>query len=141
MRLAALKDAPHAFGSTWDHEKDRTEQEWRNAVVSRTRFVAESDGEVVGTGSGGSSNVTGTAALTALWVEPSARGRGVGDMLVRAVLAWAREANYEQVVLWVVEGNGAAERLYARTGFKRTGSLQPVRPGDTRIEYEMSRGV
>ncbi len=55
------------------------------------------------------------------------------------VLGWAIDAGYEQVMLWVVEGNSAAESLYRRTGFRRTGSVQMVRPGDSRIEYEMSR--
>jgi len=41
----------------------------------------------------------------------------------------------------VVEGNSAAESLYLRTGFRRTGSVQMVRPGDPRIEHEMSRRV
>jgi GNAT superfamily N-acetyltransferase len=120
---------------------NRSEERWRAAVADRTRFVAESEGEVVGTVGAGASNVTGTAALTALWVAPTARGRGVGEALVNAVLEWARAAGYEQLMLWVVEGNSAAESLYRRTGFRRTGSVQMVRPGDPRIEYEMSRPV
>ena len=95
--------------------------------------MAESGSEVVGTVGGGASDVTGTAALTALWVAPAARGRGLGEALVGAVLEWAKDAGYEQVMLWVVEGNPAAESLY-----RRTGSVQMVRPGDPRIEYEMS---
>jgi GNAT superfamily N-acetyltransferase len=139
VRLAALKDAPYAFGSTYEAELSRTEERWRSALTDRARFVAESAGEVVGTVGAGASDVTGTAALTALWVAPGARGRGVGEALVNTVLEWAREAGYEQVMLWVVEGNSAAESLYQRTGFRRTGAVQMVRPGDPRIEYEMAR--
>lgn len=133
-----MQDAPHAFGSTYGAEVNRTEERWRSALADRARFVAESEGEVIGTVGGGASDVTGTAALTALWVAPAARGRGVGEALVNTVLAWAKDAGYEQVMLWVVEGNSAAESLYRRTGFRRTGSVQMVRPGDPRIEYEMS---
>jgi GNAT superfamily N-acetyltransferase len=103
--------------------------------------VAEAGGEVIGTVGAGPSDVTGTAALTALWVAPAARGRGVGEALVNAVFEWAKAAGCEQVMLWVVEGNSAAESLYRRTGFRRTGSVQLVRPGDPRIEFEMSRLV
>jgi len=117
---------------------NRSEERWRSALADRARFVAESEGEVIGTVGGGPSDVTGTAALTALWVAPAARGRGVGKALVNTVLAWAKDAGYEQLMLWVVEGNSAAESLYRRTGFRRTGSVQMVRPGDTRIEHEMS---
>ncbi|HEX9100436.1 MAG TPA: GNAT family N-acetyltransferase [Candidatus Dormibacteraeota bacterium] len=138
VRLAALKDAPYAFGSTYEAEVNRTEERWRSALADRTRFVAESEGEVIGTVGAGPSDVTGTAALTALWVAPAARGRGVGEALVNTVLGWAKDAGYERVMLWVVEGNSSAESLYRRTGFRRTGSVQMVRPGDPRIEYEMS---
>jgi GNAT superfamily N-acetyltransferase len=120
---------------------NRPEERWRAAVADRTRFVAESDGQVIGTVGAGASDVTGTAALTALWVAPSARGCGVGEALVNVVLEWAKDAGYEHLVLWVVEGNSAAESLYRRTGFHRTGSVQMVRPEDPRIEYEMSRPV
>jgi GNAT superfamily N-acetyltransferase len=136
-----LKDAPYAFGSTYEAEVNRTEERWRSALGDRARFVAESSREVIGTVGAGASDVTGTAALTALWVAPAARGRGVGEALVNTVLEWAREAGYEHVMLWVVEGNSAAESLYRRTGFQRTGSVQMVRPGDPRIEYEMVRPV
>jgi GNAT superfamily N-acetyltransferase len=136
-----LKDAPYAFGSTYEAEVDRSEKRWRSALEDRARFVAESDGGVIGTVGAGSSDVTGTAALTALWVAPAARGRGVGEVLVNVVLEWAKDGGYEQVMLWVVEGNSAAESLYRRTGFRRTGSVQMVRPGDPRIEYEMVRPV
>jgi len=136
-----LKDAPYAFGSTYEAEVDRSEKRWRSALEDRARFVAESAGEVIGTVGAGSSDVTGTAALTALWVAPAARGRGVGEALVNVVREWAKDAGYEQVMLWVVEGNLAAESLYRRTGFRRTGSVQMVRPGDPRIEYEMVRPV
>jgi GNAT superfamily N-acetyltransferase len=96
---------------------------------------------VVGTVAGGESTSRGTAALTSLWVEPRARRRGVARALVDVVLAWAKDSGYERVVLWVVEGNANAERLYERSGFKRTGAVQTVRPGDTRVEYEMLRTI
>ena len=137
VRLEALREAPYAFGSTLAGEQDRLEADWRRAVVSRVRFVAESGGAVVGTASGGDAESTGVAALTAMWVDPGYRRQGIGAVLVQRVIEWAREAGYSQVVLWVVDGNDGAERLYARHGFRRTGAQEEVRPG--RLEYEMSR--
>jgi GNAT superfamily N-acetyltransferase len=139
VRLAALRDAPYAFGSTFQAEVGVSEENWRNRLADRTRFVAQSEGEVVGTVGGGGSDHSRTAALTALWVDPQARGRGIGEALVTAVLDWAKDFGYEHVVLWVVDGNSSAQRLYERSGFKRTGAAQTVRPGDARVEYEMSR--
>lgn len=141
VRLAALREAPYAFGSTFEAEIGSDEETWRARLVDRTRFVAESDGKVLGTVGGGESNHPGTAALTSLWVDPQARGRGVGEGLVRAVLDWAQRSGFEEVVLWVVEGNSSAERLYERAGFKSTGAVATVRPGDDRVEHEMSRAL
>lgn len=137
MRLEALREAPYAFGSWYEREKDRPERDWKNAVTTRTRFVAESEGVVVGTASGGDGEKTGVAALTAMWVDPRFRRQGVGGLLVRRVVDWAQQAGYDEIFLWVVRGNEAAEKLYERNGFGRTGAEQEVRPGQ--LEDEMSK--
>lgn len=49
-----------------------------------------------------------------------ARGRGVGDALVRAVLGWA---GHRIVTLQVAETNTAPTALYRRHGFEGTGRL------------------
>lgn len=138
MRLAALKDAPYAFGSRWEIEKDRTEQEWRASVVARMRYVAEGDGQVWGMASIGESGHSGAASVTSFWVHPDARGKGVSDSLLLAVIDWAKERGDSQLLLWVTEGNTRAEKLYERYGFRRTGATQRIRPSEDRLEFEMS---
>jgi ribosomal protein S18 acetylase RimI-like enzyme len=130
-----LKDAPYAFGSTWDREKDATDDQWRAAVTARSRFVAVQGERVVGMAAGGDSNWSDTAALTSLWVEPGSRGQGIGDQLVTTVVEWAQAAGFSQVLLWVTEGNAHAEALYFRNGFLRTGETieEPLH------EFEMGR--
>jgi ribosomal protein S18 acetylase RimI-like enzyme len=105
----------------------------------RTRFVAEVDGEVVGTVSGGDGKSARAAAVTAMWVDPRFRRRGIGDLLLTTVLDWAKSERYREVFLWVTEGNHNAERLYARHGFERTGEAEEVRPNE--LEHEMSRAL
>ena len=90
---------------------------------------------MVGTAASGDASYAGVAALTSLWVDPAARGKGVGDQLVDTVVEWARNAGYQQIVLWVAEGNDRAERLYERNGFVRTGELAR----DPKPEFEMCR--
>ncbi|MHB8611540.1 MAG: GNAT family N-acetyltransferase [Candidatus Dormibacteraceae bacterium] len=133
-----MKDAPYAFGSTWESEKDFTEQDWRKAVESRTRFVAEIHGHIAGMAAASGSAFSRGASLTSLWVAPGSRGRGVGDSLVAAVFGWASDGGFDQIFLWVADGNLHAERLYERHGFRRTGQAQKVRPGQKRLEFEMS---
>lgn len=58
-----------------------------------------------------------TVELVSMWVHPDARGRGVGRMLVEAVIEWAEAAAVMQVALWVTNGNDSAIALYTKTGF------------------------
>lgn len=137
VRLDALAEAPNAFGSTYEHEAGAPEDRWRQGLKDRARFIAEVDGVVAGTVSGGDADSTSSASMTAMWVDPRFRRQGVGDLLVKTVMEWARTARYDYMFLWVTGGNDNAERLYRRNGFLRTGADREVRPG--RLEYEMSR--
>ena len=141
VRLAALKEAPDAFGSTYDDEVGADEANWRQRLADWARFVAEVDGHVVGVVGAGPGEFSGTVALTSLWVDPHFRGRGVGTALIGAVEDWAKSQDLTQVLLWVTEANRSAERLYERLGFKRTGRVSEVRPGEPAVEHEMSRRI
>jgi ribosomal protein S18 acetylase RimI-like enzyme len=110
-------------------------------VASRVRFVAMVDERVVGMAGIGPSTVSRAADITSVWVDPQVRGKGVGDSMMLAAFTWAREGGYSQVLLWVAEGNAHAERLYQRHGFSRTGATQQVRPGEDRLEFEMSARI
>ena len=55
----------------------------------------------------------------AIAVVPSARGRGIGDALLLALLDRARADGYEAISLSVDKHNAGAIRLYERHGFQR----------------------
>ena len=139
LRLAALADAPRAFGARLETERGRGESEWRERLVERTQFVALADGRrpvgTVGARPGGDRHTE----LVSMWVAPEARRTGVADRLVAAVIEEARVRGSDGVVLWVSEGNEPAERLYARHGFARTGRIQPIDDDDPArgTEFEM----
>src|SRR5260370_943735 len=63
--------------------------------------------------------------------------QGIGDLLVKTLIEWARSGGYSQMSLWVTDVNADAQRLYERNQFVRTGAVQEVRPGE--LEHEMSR--
>jgi GNAT superfamily N-acetyltransferase len=144
VRLAALADAPSAFGSTYAAEANRPEAEWvqRASVGSegadRAMFFAQIDDEIVGLVGGYREEPSSvTVHLVSMWVAPLARQRGVGAALVDAVIAWAAETNATRVSLWVTQGNTAAETLYRSKGFVASGEIQPLPSDPSKEEAEM----
>ena len=140
LRLASLEETPSAFGSLFATERDCTEAEWRDRLAHRTQFVAKEGGRPIAT-VGCLAEAEGVVELVSMWVAPPARGTGVADLLVEAVVAEARDRECATVVAWVSWGNDAAERLYVRHGFARTGRMQPVDADDSArgVEFEMRR--
>ena len=59
------------------------------------------------------------AAFRMLVVDPAARGRGIGELLVAACLDRARAAGKRRMVLSTDDRMTAAHRLYERLGFSR----------------------
>jgi ribosomal protein S18 acetylase RimI-like enzyme len=53
-------------------------------------------------------------------VDPGHRREGVGRMLLDATLVWLDARGAPRVVLSTAERNEAAQRLFARAGFRRT---------------------
>jgi GNAT superfamily N-acetyltransferase len=142
VRLAALRDAPEAFGSTASDAERLDEAGWRRRVEGRAVFIAEFAGQHAGLSAGIAGDHPGDAELISMWVAPAWRGQGVGDRLVEAVLAWAAAERFATVRLWVANGNARAERLYARHGFASTGREQPMGGEKSgRLEFEMRRAV
>ncbi len=92
LRLAALAEAPGAFGSTlaeWSGSGD-AEQRWRDRLANvPLNLVLTVDGEPVGMVSATAPNVDGEVELIGLWVTPSGRGRG-GAMIRTCGWASAR---------------------------------------------------
>jgi DNA-binding MarR family transcriptional regulator/GNAT superfamily N-acetyltransferase len=103
---ALVAQIVHEFLANYDPARDRC-------------WIAEIDGQNVG-------HIflvkhpaqPGTAKLRLLFVDPSARGMGLGDALVHECLRFARTAGYNKVVLWTQSILTAAHRIYQRAGFR-----------------------
>jgi ribosomal protein S18 acetylase RimI-like enzyme len=142
MRMTT--ESPTSFRATLAELEQRTDAEWQSLAryvaesPSGEGYVAEEHGELCGFVAGNlltearlaeiegrpiqdqGDALTGTATLGSMWVAPDKRSQGIGQMLIQAVLVWAKAKDQRRVILAVTEGNDRALRAYTRANFLPT---------------------
>jgi ribosomal protein S18 acetylase RimI-like enzyme len=131
LRLAALRDTPTAFASSYEEEKDfplATVQGRLALRADRGAFGAFLDDTLVGIvvlGRAEQKKVRHKALIWSVYVAPHARGRGIGRALLQEAVSLARSVpEFRQVNVGVNAGNAVAIRLYESLGF-RAYALEP----------------
>jgi ribosomal-protein-alanine N-acetyltransferase len=96
-------------------------------TTSRHYVVALDDGAVVGYA--GLCDYPDEAFVQTMAVAPTVQRRGIGALLLEELLAEAARRRQQRVLLEVRHDNEAAQRLYLRYGFTRTGVRRGYYPG------------
>jgi len=133
LRLAALRDAPGAFGSTLEREASFADEQWGPWLAPLRWFVAELEGRAVGlVAAGPIEDRPGRCEVLSMWVAPGARRQGAGAALLGAVREWAARRGAGALVLGVADGNEGARRFYEELGFTPTGDRETLRSDPSR---------
>jgi len=95
IAAAFIENFSAAHERCWIAERD-------SAIVGAVLLVKESDD---------------IAKLRLLYVEPAARGLGIGSRLVGECIRFARQARYRKITLWTNDVLVSARRIYQAAGF------------------------
>jgi GNAT superfamily N-acetyltransferase len=147
VRLAALRDSPEAFGSTYEQELDHPDDLWIERTAAgatsgeRAFFIAEEGAHWIACAGGYRPEPDGVPAVISMWVAPEARGAGIARRLLDAVRDWAVETGAEALTLHVVSTQAPARALYEAYGFRYTGRREPGRRDASQVLLEMESKV
>lgn len=124
MRLASLRDAPYAFGTTYDSALQRTAESWHEQAertaqgTDRATFIAFSDDTPIGISSlYRREDKADVGELLQVWVSPEHRGSRVTWNLMDMIFQWARENNFRRIIAGVTKVNARALNFYIKYGF------------------------
>lgn len=132
IRLAALLDAPTAFGVSHASAAAQSDAQWRERAAAAGRggtafwlafddvagsadaaHATQAPAGMIGAGVDGG----GRYNLIGMWLRPERRGSGAAARLVDAVKARAVALGHARVVLDVAPENTRAARFYANQDF------------------------
>lgn len=128
LKLAALKDTPCAFGSSYEEEKDFPASVIEDRLAEKPdrgpfgAFDGEALVGLVGLGRENMRKLAHKALIWGMYVKPEARGKGIARALLMEAISLARSVSeIRQVNLCVNANNAGAVRLYESVGFKAFG--------------------
>jgi DNA-binding MarR family transcriptional regulator/GNAT superfamily N-acetyltransferase len=101
---ALVAEVGAAFIRNFDPKKERC-------------WIAEKDGEIVGSAFLVRKSPT-IAKIRLVYVEPKARGLGIGARLTAECERFARQAGYRKISLWTNRNLLAARHIYEKAGFR-----------------------
>ena len=124
LRLEALDAHPEAFGSSFEEEFARTEDEWKAEFKRSDLFGFFEKNKLVAVAGFfvySSLKMCHRGVLWGMYIQPDYRRKGIAVALLKTVIAHAQK-RVTQLHLTVVTHNQAAVKLYEKNGFRIYGT-------------------
>lgn len=146
LRIEAVSDSPQAFGSNREQQLTHPDSFWQkrleDAALGQGQWLlfARCNGALAGMiGAYQDEETPQEATVISVYVSPSARGRGISTLLMRAILDELRKAGIQKAWIGVNIEQKAALHLYLKSGFQVV-KTERNRMGDGQFhdEYLMS---
>ena len=129
LRLAALKDAPYAYGAKYEVDKDKPISVWQESLEISNWFFASIDGEdigLVGVEKAGTDRIS-DCWIFGWWIAQQYRGQGVVKLMLEEIDKFCLENNWLHQGLGVWPENQRAVAAYIKLGFVSGKELIPSR--------------
>lgn len=127
VRLAALLDAPTAFGVSYQTAAAYTDEQWKvRASSAGTEFWLAFDKDQPVGMIGAAVSSAHRFNLIGMWVDPAARGSGLAARLVASVKARALGKGFDRIYLDVSPDNTRASNFYIKQGFAFMDEWEPL---------------
>ena len=129
LRLAALKDAPYAYGAKYEVDKDKPISFWQESLEISNWFFASVDEEdigLIGVEKAGTDRIS-DCWIFGWWIAEQYRGKGVVKLMLEEIDKFCLENNWLHQGLGVWPENQRAVAAYIKLGFVSGKELIPSR--------------
>jgi len=129
LRLAALHDAPSAFGAKYDDEIKKPVLEWQERLKNTTWCFVVADGVDIGllAVDRADKDRNSDCWLSSWWISEEFRGGGIPKLMLNWVEGLCAESNWKKVGLGVWPENLRAIAAYKKLGFTQADKPLPSR--------------
>ncbi|MYM66799.1 GNAT family N-acetyltransferase [Pseudoduganella sp. FT55W] len=128
IRLAALLDAPTAFGVSHASAAAYTDEAWRDRAAGRgpARYILAFEGDTAVGIVAHVPDANRELNLIAMWVSPRQRGTPTASRLVGVVKAHGKAEGHSRILLDVAPANQRAVAFYQNQGFVFLPEWEPL---------------
>jgi RimJ/RimL family protein N-acetyltransferase len=143
VRLAALKDAPDAFGAKHEDELLFSDSQWQDRLKYTYWCFVVADGVDIGllAVDRADKDRNSDCWLSSWWISDTFRGQGVSQLMMDWVIKLSRENDWKIIGLGVWPENLRARSAYKKLGFVEADKPLPSRSKPGQMYLGMYRQV